>query len=416
MVFSRSGTIRSSPGTQRNAGASGSWAWQLRTCGFQISSLRSCECQGWKKQEGDHISREEHDVTNGGQAQTQPERSSIWNPQNTEIGRRGRSDEWGWSTEMGNLGEDEGQVWWGAHSFYLSVLFTLRMDTDQTLPGLMAYVNSNGHIKYSKPMRVTSICNLDIFYFPFDEQNCTLTFSSFVYTGEWESHAEGERKGLRRREQKAWMSEWISLKGVWNLSGKESNSLGKGVGRLGGGWIAWVSFAVEKMVLGMEQDVQAILEISQNIIWNKGEWVLQGIHQMMKMTAGTNGYDQIVFYVSSGALGGIFFYMHSSCPPPECKLSHKKTCSMEAEVAITLFIEKSSIPKTVPGTQEMLIEWILPEEETKLPQQWFTTSMNLHSMSPTPSSAARTIRTFGRTGIFIFIFKKRWWKSYETLS
>ncbi|XP_070647083.1 5-hydroxytryptamine receptor 3C-like [Bos indicus] len=111
------------------------------------------------------------------------------------------------------------------------------MDTDQTPPGLMAYINSNGHIKYSKPMRVTSICNLDIFYFPFDEQNCTLTFRSFVYT-------------------------------------------------------------VEKMVLGMEQDVQEILETSQNIIWNKGEWVLQGIHQMMKMTAGTNDYNQIVFYVA----------------------------------------------------------------------------------------------------------------------
>uniref|UniRef100_A0A8C6CP56 5-hydroxytryptamine receptor 3C n=1 Tax=Moschus moschiferus TaxID=68415 RepID=A0A8C6CP56_MOSMO len=111
------------------------------------------------------------------------------------------------------------------------------MDTDQTPPGLMAYVNSNGHIKYSKPMRVTSICSLDIFYFPFDEQNCTLTFSSFVHT-------------------------------------------------------------VEKMVLGMEQDVREILETSQNIVWNKGEWVLQGIHQMTKMTVGTNDYDQIVFYVA----------------------------------------------------------------------------------------------------------------------
>uniref|UniRef100_A0A452G6L1 Neurotransmitter-gated ion-channel ligand-binding domain-containing protein n=1 Tax=Capra hircus TaxID=9925 RepID=A0A452G6L1_CAPHI len=103
----------------------------------------------------------------------------------------------------------------------------------QTPPVLMAYVNSNGHIKYSKPMRVTSICNLDIFYFPFDEQNCTLTFSSFIYT-------------------------------------------------------------VEKMVLGMEQDVQEILETTQNIVWSKGEWVLQSIHQMTKMT------DQIVFYMSSG--------------------------------------------------------------------------------------------------------------------
>lgn len=54
---------------------------------------------------------------------------------------------------------------------------------DQTPPGLMAYVNSDDHIKYSKPTQVTSICNLDI-YFPFDEQNCTLTSSSFIYTGE----------------------------------------------------------------------------------------------------------------------------------------------------------------------------------------------------------------------------------------
>lgn len=54
---------------------------------------------------------------------------------------------------------------------------------DQTPPGLMAYVDGDDHIKYSKPTQVTSICNLDI-YFPFDEQNCTLTSSSFIYTGE----------------------------------------------------------------------------------------------------------------------------------------------------------------------------------------------------------------------------------------
>ncbi|XDB46775.1 hypothetical protein AB1E18_000390 [Capra hircus] len=112
---------------------------------------------------------------------------------------------------------------WLPDIFQISSLRSCDMDTDQTPPVLMAYVNSNGHIKYSKPMRVTSICNLDIFYFPFDEQNCTLTFSSFIYT-------------------------------------------------------------VEKMVLGMEQDVQEILETTQNIVWSKGEWVLQSIHQMTKMT------------------------------------------------------------------------------------------------------------------------------------
>ncbi|XP_077610690.1 5-hydroxytryptamine receptor 3C-like isoform X1 [Crocuta crocuta] len=112
------------------------------------------------------------------------------------------------------------------------------MDMDQTATGLMAYVNSEGLIKYDKPMRVVSICNLDIFYFPFDEQNCTLTFSSFIYT-------------------------------------------------------------VENMLLGMEKKVQEISNTSQDLIRSKGEWVLLGIHQrMMKMSVGTNQYDQIIFYVA----------------------------------------------------------------------------------------------------------------------
>lgn len=60
------------------------------------------------------------------------------------------------------------------------------MDVAETMEGLSAYVTNDGRIVYSKPMRVTSICRLDIFYFPFDQQNCTLTFSSFFYTGEWQ--------------------------------------------------------------------------------------------------------------------------------------------------------------------------------------------------------------------------------------
>ncbi|XP_060028034.1 5-hydroxytryptamine receptor 3E-like [Erinaceus europaeus] len=56
------------------------------------------------------------------------------------------------------------------------------MDLDKTPKGLMAYISNEGRVRYKKPMKVTSICSLDIFYFPFDQQNCTLTFSSFLYT------------------------------------------------------------------------------------------------------------------------------------------------------------------------------------------------------------------------------------------
>ncbi|XP_066097338.1 5-hydroxytryptamine receptor 3C-like [Saccopteryx bilineata] len=112
------------------------------------------------------------------------------------------------------------------------------MDVDQTATGLMVYVDSEGYMRYDKPMKVISICNLDIFYFPFDVQNCTLTFSSYTYT-------------------------------------------------------------VEDMVLGLLKEVQEISNTSQSLIQSKGEWVLLSIHQRtVKMTVDTSQYDQIIFYVA----------------------------------------------------------------------------------------------------------------------
>ncbi|XP_004713534.1 5-hydroxytryptamine receptor 3C [Echinops telfairi] len=112
------------------------------------------------------------------------------------------------------------------------------MDINQTPPHLTAYVSSAGRIKYDKPMRVTSICNLDIFYFPFDQQNCTLTFSSFLYT-------------------------------------------------------------VESLLLGMEKEVWEITDTSRDIIQTQGEWELVGINKATpKMSVGSNLYDQIMFYVA----------------------------------------------------------------------------------------------------------------------
>ncbi|XP_045905955.1 5-hydroxytryptamine receptor 3A-like [Micropterus dolomieu] len=43
------------------------------------------------------------------------------------------------------------------------------------------YVNSNGMINDALPVKVVSSCNLDIYTFPFDIQNCTLTFNSYLH-------------------------------------------------------------------------------------------------------------------------------------------------------------------------------------------------------------------------------------------
>ncbi|GAB5576621.1 5-hydroxytryptamine receptor 3C [Prionailurus iriomotensis] len=112
------------------------------------------------------------------------------------------------------------------------------MDVDRAPPGLTVFVSSEGQMTYDRPVRVTSICNLDIFYFPFDQQNCTFTFSSFLYT-------------------------------------------------------------VDSMLLGMDKEVWEITDTSRNLIQTQGEWELLGINKATpKMLVGSNLYDQIMFYVA----------------------------------------------------------------------------------------------------------------------
>uniref|UniRef100_A0A8C6S5Q2 Uncharacterized protein n=1 Tax=Neogobius melanostomus TaxID=47308 RepID=A0A8C6S5Q2_9GOBI len=43
------------------------------------------------------------------------------------------------------------------------------------------YLNSNGQITDGQPAKVISSCKLDIYTFPFDIQNCTLTFNSYLH-------------------------------------------------------------------------------------------------------------------------------------------------------------------------------------------------------------------------------------------
>ncbi|XP_068829256.1 5-hydroxytryptamine receptor 3E-like isoform X2 [Capricornis sumatraensis] len=118
------------------------------------------------------------------------------------------------------------------------IFITEFMDVDKTPKGLKAFISNEGRIRYKKPMKVVSICNLNIFYFPFDQQNCTLTFSSFLYT-------------------------------------------------------------VEYISLGMEKEVWEIADTSQNIIQTHGEWELLAINKATpKKSVGTNLYDQIIFYVA----------------------------------------------------------------------------------------------------------------------
>ncbi|XP_075134135.1 5-hydroxytryptamine receptor 3A-like [Leptodactylus fuscus] len=44
------------------------------------------------------------------------------------------------------------------------------------------YVDSKGMIDNNKPFQIKSTCNFNIYYFPFDQHNCSLTFTSWIHT------------------------------------------------------------------------------------------------------------------------------------------------------------------------------------------------------------------------------------------
>nr|DBA26327.1 TPA: hypothetical protein GDO54_010603 [Pyxicephalus adspersus] len=56
------------------------------------------------------------------------------------------------------------------------------IDEDKSQRTPFVYVNHTGRVRYDKMLRVVSSCNLGIFHFPFDVQNCSLTFGSYMHT------------------------------------------------------------------------------------------------------------------------------------------------------------------------------------------------------------------------------------------
>ena len=57
------------------------------------------------------------------------------------------------------------------------------MDEDQSPITPYVYLDNRGHVYDDKPLRVVSTCNLRLRNFPFDVQNCTLTFGSYLHFG-----------------------------------------------------------------------------------------------------------------------------------------------------------------------------------------------------------------------------------------
>ncbi|XP_061093674.1 5-hydroxytryptamine receptor 3A-like [Conger conger] len=61
------------------------------------------------------------------------------------------------------------------------ILINEVMEEDQSPEAPYVYLNYTGHVFDAHPIRVVSACRLDIYAFPFDVQNCSLTFGSYLH-------------------------------------------------------------------------------------------------------------------------------------------------------------------------------------------------------------------------------------------
>uniref|UniRef100_A0A3Q3EXV9 5-hydroxytryptamine receptor 3B n=1 Tax=Labrus bergylta TaxID=56723 RepID=A0A3Q3EXV9_9LABR len=56
------------------------------------------------------------------------------------------------------------------------------VDAGKSPPIPYVYVNSSGSVKNNRPMQVVLACSLEMYAFPFDKQNCSLTFRSWLHS------------------------------------------------------------------------------------------------------------------------------------------------------------------------------------------------------------------------------------------
>ncbi|XP_041647337.1 5-hydroxytryptamine receptor 3A-like [Cheilinus undulatus] len=73
-----------------------------------------------------------------------------------------------------------------------------------------SYLSSDGFVTDKKPVRVVSSCRLDIYTFPFDTQNCSLSFNSYLHTisAVFINHTSVDEMLQRSKEVMATMGEW----------------------------------------------------------------------------------------------------------------------------------------------------------------------------------------------------------------
>ncbi|XP_073511541.1 5-hydroxytryptamine receptor 3A-like [Phyllobates terribilis] len=62
------------------------------------------------------------------------------------------------------------------------IVVTEQVDAVESADVAFVYLDYTGRIYNNKPMLIKSSCKVNLYYFPFDHQNCCLTFTSWIHT------------------------------------------------------------------------------------------------------------------------------------------------------------------------------------------------------------------------------------------
>lgn len=137
------------------------------------------------------------------------------------------------------------------------------MEEDTSPKAPFVYLSNTGGVYDDKPIRVVSSCKLEIYTFPFDIQNCTLTFGSYMHFGE-----------AAAVHHKVWPLLFIVIIELFVLKASDI-----------------------RMTYG--STAEDVLQESRDVLETNGEWELSDIQiAPFTLSVGGDDYSQVKYFVS----------------------------------------------------------------------------------------------------------------------
>lgn len=151
------------------------------------------------------------------------------------------------------------------------------------------YIRHHGEVQNLKPIQVVTACSLDIYNFPFDIQNCSLTFTSWLHNSERWGLGDGTGAGG-------------SVQGTRPPLGGPS---GSGMPCPAACSSVPTSLAVRDINLSLWRQPE-LVKFDRSVFMNQGEWELLYVlsHFQEFSVKSSDSYAEMKFYVRALAFLG----------------------------------------------------------------------------------------------------------------